>query len=98
MKVVDTRSGELVAVGQTIVYPDDESVTLLEVKPGLLSARAKVRTVSLDFSVADDSRIRPDGTIDASGLPTKTWEGWVDLTVRWLHPAFPLQHVGFLPS
>lgn len=45
MKVIDTRSGKEMAVGQNVEYPEGESITLLEVDPGILRARARVRRV-----------------------------------------------------
>lgn len=82
MKVVDTRSGEELALGQKVSYPDGESVTLLEVEPGVLRARARVRHVYREH-VHQRLEVRED---------------WVPLTVRWTHPQFFLQHVAFLPS
>lgn len=87
MKVIDTRSGKPITVGQTIEHGDGESVTLLEVEPGLLKARARVSTTFRDLARAVDN---PPLRVIASA--------WVPLTVRWTHPTFFLEHVGFLPS
>lgn len=88
MKVVDARSGAVMQVGQTINYPDGESVTLLAVKPGLFRASAQVRMVYSDPMTR------------AAGGQTKMVDQtvWAPLTVRWFHPGFPFQHVGFINS
>ena len=85
MKIIDARSGQEMQIGQTISYPGGESVTLLEVEPGIWSARARARTVSRDWSRAADG-------------PLVVREDWGPLQVRWTHPAFFLQHVAFFPS
>lgn len=69
-------------VGQTVNYPDGESVTLLAVKPGLFRASAQVRSVDRNPMTGD--------IVDHTE--------WSPLTVRWLHPGFPFQHVGFINS
>ena len=84
MKIIDARSGQEMQIGRTISYPGGESVTLLEVEPGILSARARARTVFRDWSQA--------------GGPLVAREDWGPLVVRWTHPAFFLQHVAFFPS
>lgn len=45
MKVIDVRSGQEMTIGERIDYQDGESVTLLEVRPGLLRAEGKARMV-----------------------------------------------------
>lgn len=82
MKIIDARSGEEMAVGKTVKYPDGESHTLLQVEPGILRARARVRRTYQSY---------------ATGRPV-TDEQWVPLAVRWMHPGFFLQHVAFFPS
>lgn len=99
MRVIDTRTGADLAVGTPVAHGDGESVTLLVVEPGILSARALVRSVYRDMSRIDTDMVDPmTGAIDTAQLPLVTSESWVDLTVRWTHPAFFLQHVAFLPS
>lgn len=95
MKIIDARSGQEMTIGQTISYTDGESVTLLEVEPGILQARARARTVHRDMTKLQSAGF---GVIDMSKLPLITQEQWVPLTVRWTHPAFFLQHVAFFPS
>ena len=90
MKVIDPRNGIELAVGQTSRYPDGESVMLLDVEPGLLSARARVRLVGRSALYTIDHQTQERGMV--------TIERWVPLRVRWTHPNFFLQHVGFLPS
>lgn len=92
MKVIDTRGGDVMIPGQTARYPEGESLTLLQVEPGILRARALVRHVYRDLS-----KMTTDGS-SSLDCPLQTWEGWVPLVVRWTHPAFFLQHVAFLPS
>lgn len=87
MRVIDTRGGSELAVGATVTYPDGEAITLLEVEPGFLSARARVRMTYRDYSNPNYQR---------GQLVTK--DAWTPLAVRWTHPGFFLQHVGFLPS
>lgn len=82
MKIIDARSGEEFQVGDTIVHPDGESVTLLDVKPGLLRAEAHVQRTYTNM---------------ATGEPT-TDTVWVPLAVRWLHPKYLFQHIGIFPS
>lgn len=43
MTVIDARSGRAVAVGETVRYSEGNAITLLEVRPGLFSASARVR-------------------------------------------------------
>lgn len=81
MRVIDARSGEEMTVGKTVNYGDEENLTLLAVRPGLLTARALVRTRTRHF----------DGAL-------REGETWVDLAVRYTHPAFFAQHVAFIPS
>lgn len=82
MKVIDARSGHEMQIGETISYPEGESITLLEVEPGIFRARVRVRRVV---------RMWPAHSLE-------TQEARVPLQVRWTHPAFLLQHVAFLPS
>ncbi|HEY4266767.1 MAG TPA: hypothetical protein VGM94_01115 [Galbitalea sp.] len=84
MRIVDSRSGEDLAIGKTISYPDGESITLLDFRPRLFMARMRVRSVERDYS-------KP-------GYPLHTVEQWVDGPIRWFHPAFAGQRVAFFPS
>lgn len=43
--MIDARSGKEMAVGDAVDYSDGESIVLLEVDPGILRARARVRRV-----------------------------------------------------
>lgn len=94
MKIIDTRSGEEMTIGQSIRHGDGESVTLLEIDPGILSARARVRIVRRPDFLREDPR-KPGSFRPA---PLVTTDMWVPLVVRFTHPAFFLQHVAFLPS
>lgn len=107
MRVIDARSGHEVRIGQTIDWGDGESLTLLDVDPGLFSASAIVRITHRDESKAvyenDDSFgvragavVVPLRVVKPGPLVTITRE--IELRVRWLHPAFRFQHVAFIPS
>jgi len=84
MKIIDSRSGLFLNVGQTLSYHGGESLTLLQVRPGILSAKALVRLVHKDYT-------RP-------GDPLTTTESWTPLIVRYMHPHFRWQRVAFVPS
>ena len=84
MKIIDARSGQEMVVGKTVAYPGGESLTLLKVKSGLLSARARVRSTTVDYT--------------DPGRALVTRETWIDLAVRWTHPRFLLQHIAFIPT
>jgi len=45
MKVIDARSGKVLKVGDTVEYPDGESLTLIDVRPAFLTAKVRVRVV-----------------------------------------------------
>jgi len=84
VKIVDARSGEVVAPGQVVAYGDGEKLKLLEVDEGLISARALIETTYRDFGKLD--------------RPLVTARQWVPLAVRLTHPAFLFQRVAFIPS
>lgn len=88
MIVIDSRSGKEMHVGDTVRYPGGESVTLLEAQPGLLSARARLRMVHLDYA-DPELEIAPRYV---------TREDWVPLVVRWTHPSYFMKWVGFISS
>lgn len=92
MKIIDARSGQEMVIGQTIAYPDGESLTLLDYEPGLFSASATIRTVSRDLG------LMPPGPFDVAAAPLVTRRTMVPLVVRWFHPRFFGQHVAFVPS
>lgn len=107
MRVIDARSGHEVKIGQTIDWGDGESITLLDVDPGIFSASAIVRITHRDESnavYARDDRygVDPTGRIEALRVvkpgPLVTITRELKLRVRWLHPAFRFQHVAFIPS
>lgn len=84
MRVIDTRSGHEMRLGDTVSYPDGEYVKLLDVDEGLLSANAVVEYVYRDFSKPERPLVRAQRQIP--------------LTVRFTHPSFFLQKVAFIPS
>ena len=84
MRIIDARSGDEMVVGRTIRYPQGESVTLLEFKPGLFVAKFLVRSRYRDYS--------------RSSRPLVTVTQWVDGPVRYMHPSFMFQRVAFFPS
>lgn len=84
MKIIDARSGKELKVGETIFYPDNEYLQLLEVIPGFLIAQARIKRRYLglirgEFDLIED-------------------EVWTPLAVRYTHPKYFLQHVAFIPS
>lgn len=84
MKIIDANTGFAPKVGDTFVNVVGRH-TLLDVEEGLLSARALFRTT-----------YRSEGG-DAT-LWGRTREIWIPLQVRYTHPGFFLQKVGFIPS
>lgn len=82
MKIIDARSGREMKVGDTVRYPDGEWLRLEAVDPGLLSGKAIITSC--------------DQNPMTGQMVTRTQE--VPLAVRWFHPGFPFQHVGFIPS
>jgi hypothetical protein len=84
MRVIDARTGSEVAVGQTVEYGDGESVTLIDLAPGILRAAALVKNVFRDHS--------------GPHAPLRESIGWTRLHVRWTHPHFFGQHIAFIPS
>lgn len=88
MLVIEARTGKAMHVGDTVSYPGGESITLLEAKPGVLTAQARLRMVHLDFS-------EPALEIAPRYV---TREVWVPLQVRWTHPNFFMRWVAFVPS
>jgi len=95
MKVIDSRSGREMRIGDLVEYPDGESVRLIDVDEGLLSASAIVEVTSIDWSAAhiDARTMRVIGT-----PPLRRGRHQVPMTVRFLHPNYRFQKVAFLPS
>ena len=90
MKVIDARNGVEVKVGDTVTYFDGSSWTLLSVDPGILSARAYVRSKMKSVCTGfDPSRPNP---------PFLVSEYWQPLAVRFTHPKYFGQHIAFFPS
>ena len=69
-------------IGDTVRYPDGEFLTLLDVDEGLLSANAVV--------------VR--GVLANGGSGVDVGRVQIPLTVRFMHPGFLFQRVGFIPS
>ena len=44
MKIIDTRSGEVMTPGKIVVYGDGEKLRVIDVDQGLFSARALIET------------------------------------------------------
>ena len=89
MKVIDARSGKEMTLGERVEYPNGEWMRLVDVESGLFSATAIVETYAMniaDILLPQDERRYIRMTQQ------------VPLTVRWFHPAFLFQHVGFIPS
>ena len=85
MRIIDARTGAEVKVGGTVDYGDGDGWTLLKVDEGIFRASALVR------------RQRPFVVRHRHGETLAT-DHWVPLTVRYLHPNFMFQKVGFFPS
>lgn len=82
MKVIDARSGQEMQVGGVVRYPDGEWLRLDGVEPGLFSAKAVITSSNRHYE---------------TGKLVTTQQA-VPLVVRFLHPGFLFQHVGFIPS
>lgn len=90
MRIIDARSGEELTVGQRIERNKlGEFVELLEVREqNPFRAMAKIRHAYVDLRHVWDINLAP---IIEEVV-------WVPVTVRFLHPKFLFQRVGFLPS
>lgn len=82
MKVIDSRSGIELQVGQTVRYPGGEWLRLDGYQAGFFQGRATITSTLLEPT--------------SGRLVTATQI--VPLVVRWTHPGFFLQHVAFIPS
>ena len=82
MRVIDARSGEEVVLGATIQYPDGETLKLLDIDEGLLSATAFVERHFKNF-------VTGQWMSDRTQIP---------LVVQFFHPRFFLRKVAFIPS
>jgi hypothetical protein len=81
MKIIDSRSGQEMKVGDTVRYGGGEWLRLEAVEAGLLSAGAIITSCHQDGERRLVTRVQS-----------------VPLVVRWMHPGFMFQHVGFIPS
>lgn len=81
MKIIDSRSGQVMVIGDVARYPDGEFIRLIDFDAGLFSA-----TADLELGIAD------------LGGRVVTIRRTVPLTVRWFHPSFLLQHIGFIET
>lgn len=88
MKVIDAHTGRQVKVGDTLPIPGDGSTPELSAAGIGVDGYYKVLAIEPGILTA---RI-----LLSSNHPA--YNGWVPLTVRWIHPGFFLQHVGFIPS
>lgn len=50
MKIIDARSGREIKAGETIAYPDGESIRLDSYRPGILAADAVVTSTTRNLS------------------------------------------------
>lgn len=82
MRIIDANTGAEVKVGQTFTNIDGTH-TLIKVREGLLKAEALLRTHSIG---------------DPRFPSVPLGDRWVPLVVRYTHPGFFLQKVGFIPS
>lgn len=84
MIVVDARSGKRVAIGQTIKYP--------------WSPQHQPRGPEWIRLLHVTPGIFKATAIIQRGNGVRAEEIEVPLVVRWMHPSYFLQHVGFLPT
>ena len=96
MKIIDTRSGEVMTPGKIVVYGDGEKLRVIDVDQGLFSARALIETTYRDYS-RTESRPSDQGAI-REREPLVTAQRWVPLLVRFMHPEHLFERVAFIPS
>jgi hypothetical protein len=84
MRIIDSNTGYEPKIGETFNNVVGRH-TLLKVQEGLMTAKALFRVTY----AAGSGDPRLDGT---------TRDVWVPLQVRYIHPAFFLQKVAFIPS
>lgn len=112
MKVIDSRSGREVKVGDVVEYPDGEYLRLIDVDQGFFWASAIVEYGYIDHT-QDVLELEPlakvismsGSVIESAPIyrvvkrgPIIKTKREIPLIVRWLHPAFRFQHVAFIPS
>lgn len=97
MRVVDTNTGKTIEPGD-VWRNIDGTMQLVSIRPGFFRASAVLRLLE-----------PPGPGVDITGAPVprppEELAAWpagesrrVPLVVRWLHPRFFMQHVGFIPS
>lgn len=87
VKIIDARSGEVMVPGKVVAYGGGEKLRVVTIdEGGLFRARALIESTYRDYSKGVDA------------APLVTTSQWVPLTVRFLHPSFPLERVAFIPS
>ena len=96
MKIIDTRSGEVMTPGKIVVYGGGEKLRVIDVEEGLFSARALIETTYRDYS-RTDRRSSDQGAV-RDREPLVTSQQWVPLVVRFMHPGHLFQHVAFIPT
>lgn len=103
MLAVDARSGRTLGPGDVVDYPDGTWTKLVSVSPGMFHAKAVLRQRYLTPVTPTPARL-PDHWLGENSPmgPMAEWfvedEIEVPLQVRWTHPKYFLQHVGFIPS
>ena len=96
MKIIDTRSGEIMTPGKIVFYGGGEKIRVIDVDQGLFSARALIETTYCDYS-RPAYRSSDQGTLRERD-PLVTSQQWVSLDVRFMHPSYMFQRVAFIPS
>lgn len=100
MKFVEARTGREMVVGETVRYPGGEAVTLVDVDHGFASGIA-----TIDVTFLEPVRVVPTSA-SASGIGAapsrigilRTRRQQVPLIVRFMHPEYRFQRVGFIPT
>ena len=96
MKIIDSRSGEVMTLGTTVSYGGGEKIRVIDVDEGLFSARALIEITYRDHS-RTEHRSSDQGAIRERD-PLVTSRRWMTLDVRFMHPAYMFQRVAFIPS
>lgn len=84
VKIIDSRSGEVMTPGKTVGYGGGEKLRVIDVDVSLVSAKAFVETTYRNYAKDDPAFV--------------TTRRWVPLVVRFLHPAHLFERVAFIPS
>ena len=96
MKIIDSRSGEIMTPGKIVSYGGGEKLRVIEVDEGLFSARVLIEATYRDYSRTERRPSDQGASRERDSLVTSL--RWVPLVVRFLHPSYMFQRVAFIPS